>query len=458
MKILRFIFYTILVFTLLSLWSCNRREGPQGADRELAIQEALPVGQYLMGQMHGKEMGRLSGIWVQHLAGVRGQYSRIERYDIDNGYLDASWEEMFLFTNYHFDLVIRYATEIDAFAYRGIARILQAFMFSVATDLYGDLPFEEAILYFNAGKPAYDSQEDIYSGINSLILDGISDLNLAINNNSIIPGPDVDYMYQGDLDKWIKAASLLRLRTTLKISHEDANYNHSLKLIDEGGFFDGNNDNLYFPYNIHADLPNPRYDFDFNIRNVRVSQKIVDLLIESDDPRLPLFVKRNSMQEYVGSAPGELNQGASFIGSAFASDNSPVYLLTYAEQKFIMAEVYHRIGQLSDALENYTEGLIASLDQFGIENPTWVNEQVQQVQDLTLEDIMTAKYIAMFLNPEAWADWRRTGLPMLEPPVDNVLNDQFPRRFPYPAMEYFYNAENVPDNVGLTDKVWWDVE
>ncbi|MCB0683080.1 MAG: SusD/RagB family nutrient-binding outer membrane lipoprotein, partial [Saprospiraceae bacterium] len=35
--------------------------------------------------------------------------------------------------------------------------------------------------------------------------------------------------------------------------------------------------------------------------------------------------------------------------------------------------------------------------------------------NLTLDHIMTQKYIAMFMDPEVFSDWRRTGIPELDP-------------------------------------------
>lgn len=451
---------TALIVLLMSLLlpACNRKEGTQGINREEAIEEALPVGQYMLSELHGVELTRLANIWTQHVAGVRGSYARLDQYDVDIDYLDESWERVFLYSNYHFDLVIRYASEINAYAYRGIARILQAYMFSITTDLFDDIPFEEAPLYFYAGRPKYDTQEEVYSGINDLILDGINDLHAAMSGNALIPGPDVDYFYQGDLDKWMKAANLLRLRTSHKISHHDGNYNHSLSVINEGGLLTGNQDNLFFPYNIHPDLPNPIYQFENNVRNVRVGKRIVDMLLAQNDPRLPAFVRRNTNQQYLGSGPGEHNLNASFLGPALASKTSPIYFLTYSEQKFLKAETYYKTGQPALAMQYFEEGIAASLDQFGVTNNNWLNNFINSIDELSLEDIMNAKYIAMFLNPESWADWRRNGYPELSLAENNVLDDQHPRRFPYPNIEYFDNADNVPENVSITDRVWWDVE
>jgi len=71
-----------------------------------------------------------------------------------------------------------------------------------------------------------------------------------------------------------------------------------------------------------------------------------------------------------------------------------------------------------------------------------------------LNDIMTQKYIANFLNPEVWTDWRRTGLPALTPNPNAALS-QIPRSLLYPSGEVRYNS-NTPANTGLLRRVYWD--
>ena len=73
---------------------------------------------------------------------------------------------------------------------------------------------------------------------------------------------------------------------------------------------------------------------------------------------------------------------------------------------------------------------------------------------ITLEKIMTQKYIAMFTQPEVYSDWRRTNIPMLTPNAGASIAE-IPRRLPTAQNERLYNskAQVVTD---LTQRVWWD--
>jgi len=75
---------------------------------------------------------------------------------------------------------------------------------------------------------------------------------------------------------------------------------------------------------------------------------------------------------------------------------------------------------------------------------------------LPAAEVSVEKYVALFTQPEVWADWRRTGLPQLKAAANNDTNGQIPRRLPYTLDEKTYNGQNVPPRVGLTSRVWWD--
>lgn len=66
---------------------------------------------------------------------------------------------------------------------------------------------------------------------------------------------------------------------------------------------------------------------------------------------------------------------------------------------------------------------------------------------------------------ESWANWRRSGYPVLVPVVypNNVTNGMIPRRLPYPLAESNVNPQNynpasaaVPGGDNLIGRVWWD--
>ena len=76
---------------------------------------------------------------------------------------------------------------------------------------------------------------------------------------------------------------------------------------------------------------------------------------------------------------------------------------------------------------------------------------------LTKDLIFKEKYIATYLNPEAWNDARRFDYKYKDftMPVNATL-PTFIRRLDYPQGERSKNGGNVPVEVLRTTRLWWD--
>ncbi|MFV0268175.1 MAG: SusD/RagB family nutrient-binding outer membrane lipoprotein, partial [Draconibacterium sp.] len=100
--------------------------------------------------------------------------------------------------------------------YKAIAKVMKAFHFQLLVDLYGDVPYTEALLRSNEATPVYDDAQTIYEDL-------ISELDTAIfliNNStstSIVPGAD-DVIFEGDMTDWKKFANTMKLRILVRQS------------------------------------------------------------------------------------------------------------------------------------------------------------------------------------------------------------------------------------------------
>ena len=81
-----------------------------------------------------------------------------------------------------------------------------------------------------------------------------------------------------------------------------------------------------------------------------------------------------------------------------------------------------------------------------------------------LEQIWLQKWVSLFGNgPEAYAEWRRTGIPRLQAGPDALNGGLIPVRLPYPDRERSLNREAVEAAIArqngatLNTPVWWDV-
>ncbi|MFW5724822.1 MAG: SusD/RagB family nutrient-binding outer membrane lipoprotein [Bacteroidota bacterium] len=404
---------------------------------------------------YGGELSRYPAIWMQHVSGVTRQSFATERYSVLDSDINNLWNTLYGGALVNLKILEEKAREQDAKHYLGMSLVLQAFAMKNITSVWGDVPFSEA---FKGGEgitaPSYDDQQQIYSAIDAMLTEAIG---LFGQDNPVgIPKPAADdIIYSGDVDKWTKLAQTLKVRAALHLAKRNG-YGPVRDLINAGGLLESNDDDFEFDFGPASNEWNPRYQFDNDRADVRVGKRIVDLMVAVDDPRLGNYFYPNEDGEYVGSGPGEANGDASFIGPAYALPSATVFFLNYFELKFIEAEVFFGTDNAA-AAEAYNEGVKASLAKHGVSNETWENEYANEDENtITFEKIMTGKYVAMFHSLETWTDWRRTGIPVLEIPAGNAL-DETPRRFLYPLDEKLYNTANVPEHTALS-RVWWDVE
>ena len=178
--------------------------------------------------------------------------------------------------------------------YYGVSLILKSWMFSLATDAYGDVPYSEAgraktdAIY----QPAYDKQEDIYTGILADLEKANTVLATAGNN---LAG---DILYGGGASsilKWRKLANSLRIRYLMRISKKkdvSAQLQAIVSNPAANPVFTSNDDNAELKYLAAAPNQWPLYgtrvgSFD----EFRVSKTLVDRLNALNDTRLNVFAR-----------------------------------------------------------------------------------------------------------------------------------------------------------------------
>jgi len=333
-----------------------------------------------------------------------------------------------------------------------VARILMAYHLGVTTDHWGDIPYSDALKGAdNEFKPAYDTQEEIYNTIFSLLNEAITDLGSATSVFS--PGAE-DLIYAGDLDKWKKTAYALKARYSLHLSKRNGNtaYNNALAAIANS--YTSNSDDFRFVFGTAYNNSNPIYQSEQERTGYySASSTLMGMLSATNDPRRGKYFNGT-----VGSDPGEPNANAATIGVNYASADSPVYLISYAEIKFIEAEARYRLNPADPlAVNACNEGLKASLQREGVfGDGTWFNANRVTNTTISLETIIKNKYLSSFLQVETWSDWRRTGFPVLER-ATGAVTAEIPRRLPYPDEERLYNGENMPSGITITTRLWWDM-
>lgn len=384
-----------------------------------------------------------SSILDQQTTGANNQFTPYSTYNFATSDFDNMWTDSYQYNMGTLVTLKQQADQAKEPYYAGIARVLFAYQMSLTTDMWGDVPYSQA---FN-GKggnlnPVFDKQADIYNSLQKVL--DTAKLQLSGSGGAVIPGSD-DNIYQGDVTKWLKAANVLKARLYLHLSKVDpANYQRALDAITSGGFA-SNADDLTFTFGATQTNASPNYQLSTQRAGyMDYGGNLPALMSAKNDPRLPVYASGYDPAANTGS-----------LGSFFSSIGSPVYLLTYSEQNFILSEAYLQTGNIAAAQKAYTAAVSASLEKVGVsarDEATYLAANGTLPATGALAQIITQKYFALYLNPEAYTDWRRTGYPVLKPNTGSAI----PRRFLYPLQELQYNGKNVPAGTNLFTHVFWD--
>ena len=443
---------SVLVLTIsCEKWNDSDINIDPDAPSDVPMGLLLPAIQQSMGyNLVGNNTTRTNNIWMQHFDGVDRQSFTEGRYQstpADTGNVWFSiYAEMMMNCTLIIDKAQTEGSESPNFA--GVAQISMATTLGMSSDMWGDMPFTEA---FKGGEnvlsPVYDSQESIYASINTLLNQGIANLNNSTNAFDV----SGDVIYGGDVDQWIKAANSIRARHALQLTGVNGNAAYTAALAAVSNGFTSNADDMLVPF--EDANRNPIFQFMEQRTDIRMGATLIDMMLANDDPRLPFYAEEDADGNYSGSVSRSANADASYPGPNIAAFDASTKLMTYSELKFIEAEARLVLGQ-GDAQAAYEEAVAASvLRVTGEANTAWLDANINGVT-ATLSDIMNQKYIEGVATNQPYADYRRTGLPILTLAPDGVISE-IPVRFPYPQSELDYNTQNVPTTTLLT-KVWWD--
>jgi hypothetical protein len=406
-------------------------------------------------------LARRSGILIQQLAGTDGQMIELANYQILEGDVTNEWNGIYNNVIINCNIMNADFGERNPY-FNGIAKVLKAYNLGLATTNWGDVPFTEAGkgLSDNIMSPKYDTQQNIYASLQTLLSEAITDLEKPEDANDYFPSGD--FIHGGDPAKWIKTAWLLKARFANHLSQRNAGESASLALqyLENAGLT-GTEDDANAIFGENGNELNQWYAFESSRGGyIRMGAYFIDTLKASNDPRLPFYATTDDDGLYTGSNvdPGLANISASAVGTYFGSANSPAPMATYVEALFIKAEANLRVGNTAEAATAYNEAVKASIAQVtgasdAAYEAIYANETSESVN---LSKIMYQKYVALFTQNEVWTDWRRTGFPQLEANPSGFVSG-IPTILPTPQEERLYNP-NAVNVTNVLNKMWIDAD
>ncbi|GAB3928855.1 SusD/RagB family nutrient-binding outer membrane lipoprotein [Larkinella terrae] len=484
----------LLVPILLSMGACSKYldvnvtpNNPTEVTPPVLLPSALAGSAFA----NNGELNRFGSVVMNYLSGAGGSPTNYDRFNTNGADFGNQWRfDIYGGALVGYQKLIEAADKTNSKAYTGIAKIMKAYTFSMATDIWGDIPYSQALQGEAFIQPRLDKQEDIYkgnqaSGIQSLfdmVREGLADLEATSTSK---PGAD-DIVYGGTIDNWKRAGYTLMLKMANTISKKEPALAKTIitEVLTKNLYITSNAQDLNVKFGSSVGSTSAIWNlavFGSFSNELILSTRFLNVLRPNSadptktDPRLPVFFTKPSTDYvsidngFAGTLPTPTTTWSRYNAYVTgAQGEGPVRLITNFQRAFILAESALILGTPGDPQALYTEGITASMKLAGITdaaiaayltaNPniatlTGTNEQ-------KLEQIITQKWIAWTGNGlESWNDWRRTGYPKLTASQNAVgIDGTRPVRAAYITQEIERNPNFPNPGPQSNVKVWWDVD
>ena len=504
----------VLVLALsLSLGACDITDLNQNpnASPNVTTPNLLTNAQYDLANIYWNDYP--GAFWVRYAQYLTtNQYTEADRWEFDiqrSGSNDANWNDSYLLLN-DLQQIIRINRQEgrrqDAAAFGpnanqiAIAMILQAYTYHKMTDMWGPIPYNEALQGRQSGNftPAYTPQPEIYQGL----IDSLTAASNMIDASQTTLASG-DLVFGGDMSKWKKLANSLKMRVAIRAA--DANPGLAEQAINEAinaGVMESNADNATIPF---SSAPPYRNNFFVNYEvegrdDWAAPASIVGQMKAVNDPRLGSYFSdatpSTPSNEYNGfpyGLPGGEAQSL-FASGAFSRPServrgeatAPAFIMFYDEVLFTKAEAAERGFISGDPAQFYRDAITASLDRWdaGGDASAYISRvpydnsngwaPVSGVGETWESTLGIQKWLALYFQGiQGWAEWRRLDFQeVLQVPQDNpgqeMFGCDFPLRMVYPQNELSVNEESYnaaigsdgilggPDDQGTA--LWWDTQ
>lgn len=474
----RYITYTLLLILTAFSFSCKDdfkelSVNPNTSDQVLPSALLAPALVDVVSANMSRSR-RIANELMQVTVDMGDTDGKIFRYEIRKSEADYLWNAWYTqLTN--FNDIYSGGKDNLSNGYMGIARICQAWIFSMLTDTYGDVP------YFNANKgkdgnitPPFDRQKDIYQDI----FTKLEEANELLKDTTRVAASS-DPVFNGMTTKWRKFGNSLYLRLLLRVSgKQDLDAVSKIKeMIDTNPsnypVMGSNDDSAILRWTGVSPLVTPFTDLrDADWYTPKMASFFVDNLVEWGDPRIAGWVTKSN-GEYAGIQSGykvgETPEGRSSLVTALKSSPLMGNIMNYSELQFILAEAAARGWITSKSAQScYENGISSGITLWGYTMPANYLQGASVMWDnnFSLDDklelIQVQKYYSLFFTDlQSWFEYRRSGHPNLPigPGVGN--NGIMPARLNYPVYVQSTNPENYKAAIAaqgaddISTQVWW---
>lgn len=407
---------------------------------------------------------------------------------------------------------IKVAAQTATPAAYAMATIVKVEALHRTTDMYGPLPY----LSFGNGalQNKYDSQKDIYYKFFDELDEAIQ---ILTDFTTKTPGATslatYDFIYGGNVTKWIKFANSLKLRLAMRLAYADPTKARAMAeaaVSNTIGVITDAADIAALQHSTNLVFNHPLYIISTSFFDIKMGANMESFLTGYKDPREASYFNPVAADGlYHGIRNGiTIAAKTTYADGPFSTLNikasTPIVWMNPAEVYFLRAEGALRGWSMGGTAQTLYEtgirtsftvsGVTTAADAYiadGTSLPAAYSDSKNTANNITatstslskitikwdgtattetnLERIITQKWISMYPDgQEAWTEFRRTGYPKVFPVVINnsqglISTTTQIRRLPFPSAEYQTNASGVASGISLLGgadnggtKLWWD--
>lgn len=455
---------------------------------------ALTSAEAAIATVVGGEFTNLGGFYAQYhtQAPSASQYENIDSYNLNITYASTPWTNLYAGALTDLQFVTTESAAAGDTASALIAEALRAYTFQLLVDIFGDVPYTEALQGVSGNiTPSATPGAEVYADL-------ITKLDAAVaayeaNPTEAAVGSQ-DLIYGADMDSWVKFVNTLKLKMYIRMAYTpQANPTAVNALIAEDNFI--TTDAAFTTFVNSLGKTNPFYGTYLSNAgtglgdvNHVASNTLHDFYTENNDPRLEAVYRASQTGTYT-SIPQGTGNTYNNTAVAYARPNigatTPVFFLSVVESHFLQAEALIRYAGGAGAKEEYDAGVAASFatykQYFGLPASasatdfTAAGGAYEYVASANVEtavrQVIIQKWAALaYVNTvEAYIESTRTKFPEVveEGTQDYAIGNRIPSDISvftgttvpsiifYPDVEVNRNP-NITQHTSLTQNVWWD--
>uniref|UniRef100_UPI0040488DA3 SusD/RagB family nutrient-binding outer membrane lipoprotein n=2 Tax=Roseivirga sp. TaxID=1964215 RepID=UPI0040488DA3 len=155
------------------------------------------------------------------------------------------------------DALVTIADQNGFTKHSATAKILKAYSMMMLVDVFGDVPYSEALQGIANISPNADNGAAVYAAAIALLDESIT----ALEGASAAPSPTFDGYYGGNATRWITFAKTMKLRAALTTKLVSASESTSIinSIVSGGDFIDTAAEDFQFSYGTTRQNPNSRH-------------------------------------------------------------------------------------------------------------------------------------------------------------------------------------------------------